>query len=205
VPTSPTDAPAWYLAYGSNLQRERFACYLAGGQPPDALRTYVGCRDTTLPTRWAPMTVPGGLVFAGESPVWGGGVAVYDPAGDSEVAGRAYLLTHGQLSDVVAQETRQDPGVDRDLVSGIAGGSGLYDAVVPLGHREGAPVFTLGSRRRQVPTTPRPAYLRRVVLGLVETFGWGPEECADYLARAAGVRPAWTASALRALHPANAQ
>src|SRR6476620_4907238 len=163
---STTHEPVWYLAYGSNLHHERFTCYLAGGRPPDATRTYAGCRDTTLPRRWEPMTVPGRLLFAGESPVWGGGVAVYDPEGRGEVAGRAYLLTHGQLSDVVAQETRQDPGTDRDLTSGVAGGSSLYDAVVALPDVDGHPLFTLGTRERPAPAPPAPAYLRRVVHGL---------------------------------------
>jgi len=202
MPPSASMAPAWYVAYGSNLQQDRFACYLAGGRPEDAERTYVGCRDVTPPTRWEPMTVPGRLLFAGESLVWGGGVALYDPEGDDEVAGRAYLLTHGQLSDVVAQETRQDPGVDLGLASGVAGGTGLYDAVVALGTYHDAPVFTLGSRRRHAPTAPRPAYLRRVVRGLVETFGWDAAQCADYLGRAAGVRPTWTPAQLRDLHAA---
>jgi hypothetical protein len=201
MPASRTHEPVWYLAYGSNLHHERFSCYLAGGRPADAMRTYAGCRDTTLPRRWEPITVPGRLVFAGESAVWGGGVAVYDPDGPGEVAGRAYLLTHGQLSDVVAQETRQDPGTDRDLASGVAGGSSLYDAVVALPDVDGHPLFTLGTRESVDPAPPAPAYLRRVVHGLVETHGWTPEQCADYLADAAGVTPTWTWSALLALHP----
>ncbi len=150
------------------------------------------------------MTAPGRLVFAGESLVWGGGVAVYDPHGGGEVAGRAYLLTHGQLNDVVAQETRQHPGVDLDLRSGVPGGTGLYDVVVGLPDLEGLPVFTLATRRRPVPTAPAPAYLRRVVHGLVETFGWDAGRCADYLAAAPGVSPSWTRGDLLALHPAGA-
>jgi hypothetical protein len=199
--TETTHDPVWYLAYGSNLQHARFACYLSGGRPVGARRTYAGCRDTSMPRRWQPMTVPGRLVFAGESPVWGGGVALYDPEGSGEVAGRAYLLTRGQLSDVVAQETRQDPGIDRDLAGGLTGGTGLYDAVVGLAAVEDVPVFTLASRRRHRATAPSPAYLRRVVHGLVETFAWDAERCADYLSAAAGVGPAWTRQALCSLHP----
>jgi hypothetical protein len=201
MPGSRTHEPAWYLAYGSNLHHERFTCYVAGGRPADAARTYVGCRVTTVPERWEPMTVPGRLLFAGESAVWGGGVAVYDPDGDGEVAGRAYLLTHAQLGDVVAQETRQAPGSVEDLASGVTGGSGLYDTVVALPQVEGHPVYTLGARERPAPAAPAPAYLRRVVHGLHETFGWGPERCADYLGDAVGVSPTWTRSALLALHP----
>ncbi|MFF8788134.1 histone deacetylase [Streptomyces sp. NPDC015125] len=69
----------WYAAYGSNMHAERLACYLAGGQPPGGLRTYPGCRDPRLPTRTAPIMLPGLLYFATESQVWTGGSAFYDP------------------------------------------------------------------------------------------------------------------------------
>ena len=52
----------------------------------------------------------GGVAFAGRSSVWGGGMAFYDPHADGEMAARAYLLTFGQLSDVVAQEVRRPIG-----------------------------------------------------------------------------------------------
>ena len=42
-----TDDPVWYVAYGSNLRAARFGCYLAGGRPDGACRTYDGCRDRT--------------------------------------------------------------------------------------------------------------------------------------------------------------
>jgi hypothetical protein len=185
MPTEPR--LCWYLAYGSNLQQERFACYLGGGRPADAARTYVGARDTSVPRRWEPLRVPGRMVFAGESLVWGGGVAVLDPRGPGEVAGRAYLLTLEQLDDVVAQE--------------VGAGSGLYDAVVALPDLDDVPVRAVGTRLDPVPTAPAAAYLRRVVHGLVETFAWSAEQCADYLLGTAGVAPAWSRRELVVLHP----
>ncbi len=98
----------WYLGYGSNLNRARFACYVEGGTPSGAGRTYAGCRDRTPPRETTALTVPGRLTFAGESTVWGGGMAFLDPGGDSEVHGRAYLVTEEQLADVAEQEPRYD-------------------------------------------------------------------------------------------------
>ncbi len=174
MPASRDDL-VWYLAYGSNLHQERFARYVAG------------CRDTALPARWEARTVPGRMLFAGASLVWGGGVAVFDPSGDGEVAGRAYLLTEEQLDDVVTQE--------------VSGGSGLYDEVVSLPDVDGVPVRTLGTRMSPVPAAPVPPYLRRVVHGLVETFGWSADTCADYLLAADGVAPTWTHTEVVGLHP----
>ena len=39
----------WYVAYGSNLSRQRFHHYLRGGRPHGNDREYPGCRDTSDP------------------------------------------------------------------------------------------------------------------------------------------------------------
>lgn len=39
----------WYASYGSNLSSRRFSCYLCGGRPPGAIRTYPGAHDRTAP------------------------------------------------------------------------------------------------------------------------------------------------------------
>lgn len=76
----------WYVAYGSNLSSERFACYVVGGRPAGARRTYEGCRDPSPPRRTSAIWLPGRLVFGGTSRAWGGGMAFYDPDGDGRVA-----------------------------------------------------------------------------------------------------------------------
>src|SRR3954467_542512 len=100
----------WYVAYGSNLALDRFRCYLAGGRPVGGMRVYAGCRDTREPERIVSLQIPGGLGFAGESGVWGGGMAFYDPSAPGLVAGRGYLVTAEQLGDIAAQEMRREPG-----------------------------------------------------------------------------------------------
>lgn len=68
----------WYVSYGSNMARDRLACYLQGGRPPGAMVTYPGARDATLPRAEAGIELPGTIYFASESKVWGGGMAFYD-------------------------------------------------------------------------------------------------------------------------------
>jgi len=69
--------------------------------------------------------------------VWGGGIAFYNPHADGEMAARAYLLTFGQLSDVVAQEARRPVGSDLMLGSGVdrrwAVRSQVYETRAPGG------------------------------------------------------------------------
>src|SRR4051812_46926456 len=110
----PTEEPeameyVWYVAYGSNMHADRLTCYLAGGQPAGAGRTYPGCRDTRPPRDTAPVLVPGGIYFALESLTWSGGMAFYDPDLPGEVAARAYLISAAQFADIAAQEMHRPP------------------------------------------------------------------------------------------------
>lgn len=198
-----TDDPVWYVAYGSNMSSARFDCYLSGGRPHGGTRTYQGCRDASPPRRDVGIRLDGGLTFAGSSKVWGGGMAFYDPHADGRLAARAHLLTFGQLSDVVAQETRRPVGRDLaldDVVDRpLRVAPGTYETVLHLGDRDGMPMFTITSLQDLVPNPPSASYLRTVLEGLGESFGWTPQERAQYLLRAPGVAPAWTADRLAEL------
>ena len=95
------NALVWYVAYGSNLSQDRFACYLQGGQPAGARRSYPGCSDRTPPREVVGLRLPGRVRFGGLSRVWGGGLAFLDTeAGDGEVVARGYLIGTDQLDEV---------------------------------------------------------------------------------------------------------
>jgi hypothetical protein len=198
-----TDDLVWYVAYGSNLHAARFNCYISGGRPPGARRTYLGCRDQSRPRRDTGIRLAGCLTFAGESSVWGGGMAFYDPHADGELAARAYLLTFGQLSDVVSQEIRQPAGTDLSLDGAAARqwptNSRVYETVLHLGDRDGLPTFTITSLQDLDPSPPSVSYLRTMLNGLGEAFGWTTEARVQYLLRARGVTPTWSASRLAEL------
>jgi hypothetical protein len=202
--------PVWYVAYGSNLALDRFRCYLAGGRPEGGARVYPGCRDRRDPERVVGVEVPGGLVFAGESRVWGGGSAFYDPGAVGSVAARAYLVTPDQLGDVAAQEMRREPGgefarqlagllPDVDTVHTM--GPGRYETVARLGEQDGVPMFTVthGTTADLEPNAPTLPYLRWIAAGLVEAHAWPIRRVAEYLHSAPGVRDAWTMDDLLAL------
>ena len=197
----------WYVAYGSNLALDRFRCYLAGGRPAGGARVYAGCRDHSDPQRIAGVHVPGGLVFAGTSRVWGGGSAFYDHAAAGCVAGRAYLLTANQLGDVAAQEMRREPGGEfaRELAALLPDvnalhtmGPGRYETVVRLGERDGRPMFTVthDPAADLEPAAPTAPYLRWIATGLTEAHGWNTQQVVEYLQAAPGVQKAWTPDAL---------
>lgn len=196
-----TDDLVWYVAYGSNMRAARFNCYISGGRPRGARRTYLGCRDQSPPLRDIGIHLAGGLTFAGSSTVWGGGIAFYNPRADGELAARAYQITFGQLSDVVAQEAKRPVGSDIALDDGgVDGrwpvGSHTYETLLHLDVRDGLPMFTITSLQDPEPTPPSAHYLRTMLDGLGEAFGWTTDERVHYLLRAPGITPAWTASRL---------
>lgn len=194
----------WYAAYGSNMASDRFACYLAGGCPPGAARTYPGARDRTLPRDVRPVRLAGSVYFAWESPTWGGGIAFYDPALAGGSVGVAYLLTLGQFSDVVAQEMHREPGADLDLTelwdTGRHGlGPGRYESLHVVDRVDQLPMVTFTASTELDLNPPVESYLATMARGLVEIHGWGAEEVADYLLARPGLGDNWEAASLRAL------
>ncbi len=195
----------WYVAYGSNMRLSRFRCYLAGGCPAGGRRTYTGARDTSEPVATEPVEIAGRIMFAGESQVWGGGMAFFEPDAPGSVAGRAYLITVEQLNDVIAQEIRQPAGTDLGLHSVMNGGQrtlahGRYDTVVHVGIREERPLLTITSSSRvMTPTVPTAAYVWSIASGLREAHGWDPARIASYLSVLDGMAGHWTADEVEAL------
>ncbi|HEY2764131.1 MAG TPA: histone deacetylase [Pseudonocardiaceae bacterium] len=200
-------ALVWYVSYGSNMYADRLACYLAGGRPPGAQRSYPGCRDPRPPRRATGYDLTGGIYFATWSPVWGGGRAFYDPELIGSAPARAYLITAGQFSDVAAQEMFRAPGADIDLGPVLATGRdergpGRYETLLHVGDLDGHPAltFTAPWRAGDVPwTVPSASYLRMVAGGLWEAHGWTAHRAAGYLAGLPGARGHWTAAAVAAL------
>lgn len=200
----------WYVAYGSNLAMDRFRCYLSGGRPAGGSREYAGCRDPSDPARAEGVEVPGGLVFASRSGVWGGGMAFFDRSLPGVAACRAYLVTADQFGDVAAQERRRPPGGEfaRDLAgllpdveTVVATGPGHYETVVRLGELDGSPMFTITHHDvAGLPlAAPTSAYLQWISAGLREAHGYDGPTIARYLAAAPGAAGAWTEAEIEAL------
>lgn len=203
------DLPVWYAAYGSNMLRARFDAYLAGGRPPGGRRTYPGCRDTTPPAADLPLILSGSLYFAGESGVWGGGMAFLDPSADEELPSRGYLVTSGQFVDIAVQEMHRvpGPGAAPDLAEAlrtgrVQAGPGRYETLLRPGDLDGHPVLTFtapGGPAAARLNPPAAGYLRVLAAGLTEAHGWSPVRAAAYLGTRPGAAGHWNAAAVRAL------
>ena len=69
---------------------------------------------------------------------------------------------------------------------------GIYESVLHVGDLDGLPLLLITSLQPLTPTAPSAPYLRAILGGLGETFGWDLDERVGYLLRAPGVSPAWT-------------
>lgn len=184
----------WYVAYGSNLDSERFGYYVRGGKPPGAQRAVPGFRDPTPPRADRPVVMPGRVFFGWESPTWGGGIAFYDPTAEDTMLGRAYLLTEQQFADLAAQEMHREPGEDLDLDHVLQHrshtmGPGRYETLHLLGELDGTPMLTFtvsGRERIEEGAAPVPAYLAHMARGLYDAHGLTRDRAAHYLAARPG-------------------
>jgi hypothetical protein len=194
-----TPDTVWYAAYGSNLDPDRFRCYLVGGCPPGAARTYPGARDPGEPLDDRPFRMSGRVTFAWRSQTWGGGVAFHQPHADGETLARAYLVTAAQFADVLEQEMGREPGVDHDLEEVLAGGRqavgpGRYETVHLVGELEGRPVLTF-STPDVGPlgvNSPAPAYVATMARGLRDAHDLDDDQIVDYLLDCRGAGHGWT-------------
>jgi hypothetical protein len=174
------NALIWYVAYGSNLSQDRFACYLQGGRPAGARRSYPGCSDRTPPREVVGLRLPGRVRFGGLSRVWGGGLAFLDPeAGDGDVVARGYLIGTDQLDEVHSWERR-------------------YDSRTEVGNRDGLPMVALTSSEHHEAAAPSAAYLRTILLGLTDGL-LEVDAAITYLLSAPGVGLRWGDAELRAM------
>lgn len=209
----------WYASYGSNINRERFLCYIQGGTAKCATHTEQGARDDSLPVDEKNILIPRQLYFARKAMKWQGkGVAFVeaDRAGEGVAAekgaeqptlGWMYLITVEQFEDVVKQENSlpvSDP-IDLRLEEAREKGSvtllekSWYGRLVFLGYVDDYPVFTFTSPVDLIDDVVGPSeeYLSMIAGGLVENYPLSLDELVDYFAAKPGVSGSWTEHDLR--------
>jgi len=205
---SEREALLWYVAYGSNLLLERFACYILGGKAPGATRRNHPARDPSPPRAEAATFLDRPLRFAGHSAAWqGGGVAFVDPRPDprAQTLARRYLVTREQFEDVLRQENA-DPEATCDLAALAAAdgamrvSDGAYGLLLGLGEVEGVPLVTCthpDPETGQEPNGPSKPYLQCVIAGLRQTYHLNHQGVVRYLGEVPGIRGRYPGPALR--------
>ena len=159
----------WYAAYGSSLCRERFDCYIYGGECRDNHRSYSGCSDHTKWIFGGVRKFPGRVYFGNRSGSWfGKGVSFYDPEMEGEAVMRLYGINTKQLMEVRDQEGPSDNWYGRICCLGI--------------HEDGKPIYTLTSANRRDRNKPSEEYIGIIRRALVEECGFSEVYADQYLA-----------------------
>ena len=196
----------WYASYGSNLLRERFLCYIQGGQPEGTNKIYSGCTDKALPIDDEEFYINSELYFAKESDSWNkGGVGfirtTFDPG--TQTLARMYLITQAQLTDVIRQETNNPNALSIDFNTVILGGSLIfkkyswYGNMIYLGNQNEHPIFTFTNENDIQPINrPDVNYLKLIIKGMDETFHYNIPGIVDYLISKQGVVGNYTSAQL---------
>lgn len=187
----------WYASYGSNLLEERFSCYISGGRPAGSLRTYTGCTNRNLPAESKPIEIKAELYFAKRSKTWsGGGAAFIRPDHHNLTLGKMYLITAEQFSELVKQEIRFEGKLEPDLALAVKNGFLItqpetwYGKILYLGTEKGLPIFTFTNidfLETEI-NAPNEHYLKKIILGLRETYDFTDEQILDYLSSKKGIK-----------------
>lgn len=191
------DRSLWYVAFGSNLLRERFLVYLTGGPIPGSTTGKVqdGARDVSPPTGDQPFVIERTLLFCGRSDNWGGGGTAAVDADHNPVTptlARAYRITSSQFEDVFRQENRE-PELIEINVDHLANRKNLdlsqrkYGRLSVVGEIDGEMAATITTPTRPNDLRPAdPSYLVTMARGLMSSHGLTAKAAADYLASRPG-------------------
>ncbi|MCL6219228.1 hypothetical protein [Zunongwangia pacifica] len=188
----------WYACYGSNLMEDRFLCYIAGGTPKGAKRTYIGCSDKTLPKTNHSFLIHHELYFAKSANTWSGGAAAFIkpiPNEDTQTFGKIYSISKNQFIELVKQEIDTEKELDINFDEAIKNGhldlksNAWYNRILFLGYHEELPVFSFTNAKflKDEINTPHPDYLEKIITGLRETYQFTPVEIINYLKDKEGI------------------
>ncbi|WP_225228577.1 hypothetical protein [Bacillus sp. PS06] len=188
----------WYASYGSNLDRNRFLCYIEGGMPKGSSKKERGCKDKTHPLIEKDIIIPHSLYFAKNAARWNhGGVAFigHETKIDDFTFGRMYLITADQFKDVVRQEN-DDNTLDINLTEVIDKKASTfrnswYGHIIHLGEQDLYPIFTFTSFWDQgdVPYQgPSDEYLSTILRGIKNTYTMTDEELINYIKNKKGIK-----------------
>jgi len=198
----------WYASYGSNMNTDRFLCYIKGGKPEGSSKVETGCKDPSLPLDSSTFKMNFPLYFAKEVAKWESkGVAFIGLTPDPNCVtySKKYLITLEQFKDIVSQENN---GLDIDLNldevmkdrSKIFRANVWYGNILYLGEEEGYPIFTftapwdIGDIEWKKPSHP---YLKTIIKGLLEDYS--NEEIYRYFQSKQGIKGEFTEEELRSL------
>ncbi len=188
----------WYACYGSNLNEDRFLCYIKGGKPKNSSRTEIGCQDKTTPLKNTTYKIDRPLYFAKRAAHWengGAGFIGLSPDPNNFTYSRKYLITKQQFVDLVNQENRTN-NIQIDFQEIITLKSKVitearYSNLLFLEFdTDQIPIFSFTTPEKMGESEfvkPAPIYLKTIIAGLKEIYNLPYTELAEYMMTKPGV------------------
>ncbi|MDA8089853.1 MAG: hypothetical protein M0Z61_06495 [Nitrospiraceae bacterium] len=202
----------WYVSYGSNLDKDRFMCYINGGRPEGSSKSERGCRDKTPPKASKTATIPFPLYFAKQSFRWDNKGVAFIGLTKTEIQqeqalGRMYLINEEQFICIVSQENgNSNISIDLDEVkrngSKVFKKKSWYGNIVYLGDKDGYPkfTFTISTDIGVEPfVAPSDKYLRTLISGLRQIYKLSKAELVKYLLEKPGVQGFYNSAQISSL------
>ncbi len=188
----------WYASYGSNISTERFMCYIQGGKPAGATRTYQGCKDQSPPLDQKPIKILHELYFAKSAEVWnGGGVCFINPEKNenADTLGNMYLITRQQFMEVVQQENSTNESIKIEFEKAqkeksiVVKENSWYGNLLYLGEQNNAPIFTFTNENYLSGeiNPPNQHYLKTIMKGLIAAHQLNESQLQDYFLSKKGI------------------
>jgi hypothetical protein len=196
----------WYACYGSNLNEERFLCYIKGGKPKNSSRIETGCSDKTLPVENRPYILNRPLYFSKNSLHWnngGSGFIGQFPDKENFTLSRMYLITKEQFIDLVNQENSVTD-IKINFEEAIKNGNTKiaetkYGNLLFIEYVDDIPVFSFTCNENSGDSPfvkPDILYLKTILTGLKENYNLSNNEFVDYLIQKPGIKNNFTETEL---------
>jgi hypothetical protein len=207
----------WYVGYGSNLNLQRFNCYLFGGIPNYSFRNHKGSGIRHAPVKSAAIKIPFELYFSKSAESWENkGVAFLKSLKNNraETLCAAYLIQKEQFIDVLLQENGKDPKQENISINfnelKNAGEYFLppenenqwYGRILYLGEKDGYGLLTFTAKWDDAEiqcTQPGENYLKTIIEGIKTNFELSTDEIINYLFRLCGIHNKLSLSELERL------
>ncbi len=190
----------WYAVYGTNLNEQRFLCYIKGGTPEGTSKFDVGCRDKAPVVDGGKISIPFQLYFTKSSPKWENksvGFLSIEVNPAIRTLGRKYLITKEQFEDVFKQENnisiKQAINIDFKKAreeGALTVNESWFGRIIYLGTEERFPIFTLTAYWDFNPEEvlpPSSNYLKHIIKGIRQTYRISNEQILEYLSQKPGI------------------
>jgi hypothetical protein len=187
----------WYASYGSNINKDRFLCYIKGGTPIGSSIREIGCRDKSLPKDEKSFIIPHQIYFAKESRRWQRqGVAFIDLERSKKFKtySRMYLVTKEQFFDIVSQEntiSQFEVNLDDVIKKGsLVFRDTWYGHLLYIDEADGHPIFSFTSPYPLDPNKvkkPSDDYFKTIIIGLKNEMGLTNGQVFHYFSEVPGI------------------